>query len=197
MTGPGGEVVYLNTTAITAGFNGSVALTGDGTLSTDGGTTTVPIDFSGNQVVTNGATGAATNVDSTNVRRAGTDSVDYQGTYDVFQALIALRDDLRNTRGLPEGEQINSIAGRLKELERVHNNVLQGVGQTAASLQNLEGLENHVSEVQLESRKLTADLEGVDLSEVVIRLQSQQNLLQLTMAATARLFDQSLLDFIR
>ena len=41
------------------------------------------------------------------------------------------------------------------------------------------------------------DLEGVDLTDVVVQLQSQQNLLQLTLAATSHVFDQNLLDFIK
>ena len=99
VVGPNGEVAYIDTSAITAGFNGSVSLTANGTLSTDGGASTTPITFSSNQVVTNSQTGAVTNVNSTNIHQAGTDHLEYTGTLDAFQTLIALRNDLLNTRG--------------------------------------------------------------------------------------------------
>jgi len=76
----------------------------------DGGATSVPINFSSNQVVTNGTTGAVTNVDSTNIRSTGTDNLNYTGTFDAFQSLIALRDDLRNTRGLSSADQAQALS---------------------------------------------------------------------------------------
>jgi flagellar hook-associated protein 3 FlgL len=115
----------------------------------------------------------------------------------VFQALIGLRGDLRNTRGLSEEEQAEVISQRLDELDRVHSGILSIVGEQGAELQNLDGLESRTKDVQVDLRSLTSDLKGVDLPEVVLSLQSQQNLLQLTQASTARVFDQSLLDFIR
>lgn len=197
VTGPGNSVVFLNTTAITPGFNGTVNATANGSLSVDNGVTSIPITFSGNQVVTNAATGDVTNVDSTNIRATGTAGLNYAGTYDAFQILQALRDDLRNTRGLPETQQLQSISNRIGELDRVRNNVLQVVGAQSADLQNLQGLQSHVQDIQLETRKLTADVEGADLGNVIVNLQADQNLLRLTLATTAKIFDQNLLDFLK
>lgn len=197
LTGPSGEVVFANTTAITPGFNGTVAITAAGTLSTDGGATTVPITFTAAQGVTDSATGGVTHADATAIRRTGDERLEYPGTFDAFQALAALRDDLRNTHGLSPAQQLESISGRLGELTRVRDKVLEVVGRQSASLQNLEGLQARIEDVQLETRRLTAELESADLSEVVLNLQAQENLFRLTLASTARLFDQSLLDFIR
>jgi flagellin-like hook-associated protein FlgL len=190
-------VVYVDTSTITAGFNGSVAITANGTLSVDNGATSVPINFSGNQVVTNGTTGAVTNVNSTNIRSTGTTSLDYGGTYDAFQILQALRDDLRNTRGLSPQEQSQAISQRLGELNRVRSNILQVVGAQSADLQNLQGLQNHLQDVQLQTRQMTSNVEDVDLTQVVVNLQAQQNLLRLTLAATAKIFDQNLTNFLK
>ena len=76
VTGPSGEVVYLNTTGISAGFQGSVSLSSNGTLSTDGGATTTPIDFSSNLAIVDSNNGAVTNVDSSNIRQAGNAQLD-------------------------------------------------------------------------------------------------------------------------
>lgn len=196
VNGPAGDVVYVNTTAITAGFSGQVDITATGTLSMDGGATQVAIDFTSNQVVTDSVSGTVTNVNSSAIRRTGTGQVDYNGTYDAFQVLIALRDDLRNTRGMTSTEQMQSISRRVAELERVHTGILDAVGEQSVSLQNLDSLEQRIKDVQLEVQKQNADIESVDISAAVLELQNQQNFLKLTYAAAASVFDQSLLDFL-
>jgi flagellin-like hook-associated protein FlgL len=195
--GPGGNIVYLDLSAVTAGFQGSVAIAADGTLSTDGGLTTTPITFAANQQIVDSRTGAVTNVNSTSVRQAGDAAVEYPGTYDAFQALIALRDDLLNTRGLSAHDQIEAVSGRVAELDRVRTHVLDAVGRRSTDLQNLDAIESHLQDLQLTTRKLLTDRGGADLSEVVIRMQSEQNLLQLSLAGFARILDQNLLDYLQ
>jgi flagellin-like hook-associated protein FlgL len=196
VSGPGGDVVYLDMTAITPGFSGAVALAADGTLSVDGGLSEIAIDFSSNQQVQHSLTGSVTNVDSSGIRRSGTDLLNYSGSYDAFEILLALRDDLRNTAGLSLTEQSQAISGRIAELERVRTAILDAVGEQSATLQSLEAIERRAEDVQLETRKLSADLEGADLSEVVIGIQAQENLLRLTLASAVRVIDASLLDFL-
>lgn len=197
ITGPRGEAIYVNTTAMTAGFSGAVDIASGGTLSVDGGATSVPIDFSANQIVADSVTGAVTNIDSTNIRSTGTDHLDYQGTYDAFQSLMALRDDLRNTRGLSETDLLQSISRRVAELDHAQQGILHTVGEQSASLQYLESFAEHVREAQVVGKQLISDLEDVDISQVVVQMQANQNLLDLTLAVAARLQDQSLLDFMR
>ncbi|MFO0968404.1 MAG: flagellar hook-associated protein FlgL [Gemmataceae bacterium] len=196
VTGPKGEIVHLDTTAITPGFSGTIALTANGTLSTDGGASSVPITFAANQQVTNSVDGGVTNVNSVNIRTTGTEALDYTGSADAFQALIELRDDLRNKRGLTEPEQIAALSAQVSELDRVRTNVLTTVGEQSSSLENLDNLESHLQDLQLTTKKLISSLEDVDISQVVIDLQNQQNLLQATLGSTARLMSVSLLDFL-
>lgn len=197
VTGPLGEKVHLDTTAITPGFNGPIALTATGTLSLDGGATQVPIDFSANQQVVHGVTGVVTNVNSANIRAAGSAHLEYSGTPDAFQTLIALRDDLRNVRGLSGPEQLHAISGRVADLDRARNGVLAAVGEQSADLKTLEDLDLHLQDLQLTTRKFISELEDVDLGQLILELQGQQNLLELTLGATARVMSISLLDFLR
>ena len=192
VTSNNGAVVYVNTTAITAGFNGTVAVAGNGTLSVDGGATTTPLNFSSNQVVTNSLTGAVTNVDSSKVTQTGTDQVDYPGTYDTFQILQALSQDLRNT-----GTSPTDLSNRIGELDRVRTHILDTVGEQSASLQNLDALDQHTSAVQLQTKELVGNLQSADLASVVVSFQQQQNLLQLALGTTSRLFDTNLLNFLK
>jgi len=195
VTNSTGDVVFLDTTAITAGFDGDIDITADGDMSTDGGASFVPITFTQNQSVT--GDGKVTFVDTTNIERAGKEAVNYPGTYDAFQALIALRDDLRNVRGLSEHDQILAISGTVGELERVHDHVLQVLGEQSASLQSLQSLQSHLQDLQLNAKKTASELGDIDISEVAVKLQAFQNMMQLSLATFARSVDQSLLDFLR
>jgi flagellar hook-associated protein 3 len=195
VTGPKGEVAYIDATGIAAGFQGTVPITADGTLSVSNGPA-VAINFSGNQVVT-GLDGTITNVDSTNIRQAGKDTISYGGALDAFQVLAGLRDDLRNTRGLDSTSQLKSVASRIGELSQVSDNVVRVIGQQSASLQNLSRLQSQVQDVQLETKKLSGDVQSADIAAVVTSLQAQQNLFQATLMTTAQLLNQSLLNFIK
>ena len=128
LTGPQGEVAYVNTSGITPGFNGNVDITADGTLSVDGGATQTAITFNANQVVSNGTTGAVTNINSTNIRSTGTDQVQDPGTADAFQALINLRNDL-NAQGVFEHPAFSSPhAGHLRPRSRAEWGAQRGGG---------------------------------------------------------------------
>ena len=197
ITGPRGDIVRVDTTAITPGFNGDVAITANGTLSLDNGASQVPINYSGNQIVKDSKTGAVTNIDSSKIQRAGQAHVEYPGTFDAFQILIALRDDLRNTRGLSDAQHAQAISDRIGEIDRTRTGLLQTVGEQSASLQNLDTLENRVQDQQLEVQRQTTDLESADISSVVLHIQSEQQLFQLTLQASAKIIDLSLADFLK
>lgn len=197
VTSASGETVYLDTTAITPNFAGDIDITANGVMSIDGGATTVPLTYAPDQMVADSATGKVTFVDTSGVTRTGIEKVAYAGTADAFQALIALRDDLRNTRHLSDQDRIQAISANLDDLNRVHNNVLATVGGQSATLHSLESLKGHLQDLQLNARKAASDLGDVDMSELVVKLQANQNMLQLSLAAFARIVGQNLLDFLR
>jgi len=197
LVGPSGEKVYVDTTSITAGFSGDVAIAADGLLSIDGGATATPVDFSSNQLVQNSLTGEVTNVDSSAIRQVGTERVEYEGTADAFTALLELREDLRNTSGLPSSTLSTALNRRIADLDRVRDNVMLIVGEQSVSLQHLDALEQKVQDIQLETRRIISENESADIAEVAIKLQNEQALLQFTLASTAIVLDQSLLDYLR
>jgi flagellar hook-associated protein 3 FlgL len=196
VTGPDGEVVYIDTTAITAGFSGTVSITADGALSVDGGVTQVAIDFSANQQIADGATGAITNVNSTAIRRAGTESVDYAGTADVFQILDQLQATILDEANNGNADWNHALSRHMEDIERMQDHVLDVVGVQAVSLENLDSMESRIKDLQLEQEKMASDIEGADIAEAVLRLQQEQTMLQYTLAGTAKLFEVSLVDFL-
>jgi flagellar hook-associated protein 3 len=191
-----GGIVYVDTSAITAGFNGTVDITSDGTLSTDGGATTTPIDFSANQQITDSTTGQLVNVDTSAVTSTGTESIHETGSYDAFQILISLRDDLLNN-SLGSTAQGLAISSRLDELDQVHQTILSSVGSQSAQLQGLQGLQSHVQALDLSTKKVQSALGDADLTDLIVQLQTQSTLLQMTYAGITRMFSTSLLDFLK
>jgi flagellar hook-associated protein 3 FlgL len=119
------------------------------------------------------------------------------GTDDAFQTLANLSATLRNTAGLSSSAQAQALTNSLAALERINNNIQSAIGEQSASLQNLNGLQSHIQDVQLQTKQLSGGIQSADMASVVTQLQEQQNLFQATLATTAKMFSQSLLDFIK
>ena len=195
--GPAGESVFVDTSGITPGFSGSVDIQADGTLSVDDGLTEVALDYSTNQVLTHGIDQSITHIDSSGIRNAGVDGIEYGGTSGAFEMLIELRDALRNPNVPDSPEWHAAIARRIGDIDRVHDHLLSVTGEQAVTLQQLDVLEQRYEIMQLEGERIVGELASTDLSEVAIRMQQEQTLLEMTLASSARLFDQSILDFLR
>lgn len=191
-----GGYVYLDTTNIAANFNGTIDITADGTVSIDGGATEVPIDFSDAQMLVDANTGAATTVDTTDVRLAATDHVEYPGTHDAFSAIVALRDAIAEGN-LTDGELSRFATARSEDFERHSEAVLNTIGETATNLETLENFKVRTEDLQVETLATIAKLQGADMAEAAIGLQNEQRLLEMTYASLARAFDANLIDFIR
>jgi len=197
VTGPDGSVVHVDTTAVSAGFSGTVNISATGTISVDGGVTTAAIDFSAGQQVLDSLTGRVTNVDTSAVSRVGDEQLEYDGTAGLFDALIQLRDSLISEDEFSETELGEILSRRLGDIDRVRNDVLEGVSRQSIQLENLQAIEVHTEEQLLQVKQRIAEIETADIAEVVLGMQSEQNLLQLTYASAIRVIDQSLLDFLR
>lgn len=193
--GSNGEVVYLNTTAITAGFNGTIDLTGAGALSADGGVTEIPIDFTTSQAVMT-ADGKTTFIDSTGISRTGVDQIEYAGVANVFQALADLRDDLLNKRGLSPSEWQDSLTRRVDEVTRHQSKVLEVVGSQAQTLKTIVDIGDRLGELTLDAKQRLSEVAATDVPAAAIALQEAQNLLQYNYAVTAQMFQTSLLDYM-
>jgi flagellar hook-associated protein 3 len=194
---PQGAALHVDTSSLVVGFSGDVVVQGQGTLSIDGGLSEVAIDFTQNQILTDATTGAVTNVDSRAIRMAGQDQVEYLGTSSVFQALIDLRDELLNTRQLTGQDWKDAMTRRLGEIQRVHEHLLEVIGEQSVSLENLDALEFRANDYKLETQRVIAAAESLDVSQAVVELQSEQNALQFTYAVSVQLMTTSLLDFLR
>ncbi|MCX7397792.1 MAG: flagellar hook-associated protein FlgL [Planctomycetales bacterium] len=197
VTGPLGEKVHVNTTGITAGFNGSVDIEAAGSLSLDGGITRTAISFSTNQQITDSRDGTLVNLDTTAIRHAGTDHVEFPGTSDVFGVIRELRDDILNTRNMPESTRSDSLTRRIGDIERIQDHVLDMVGVQSVSLEQIDRLESRTGDLKLVEKIEYSDTVSADVAEAVLRLKELNNLQQFTMAAVGQLLTPNLLNYIQ
>jgi flagellar hook-associated protein 3 FlgL len=197
VTGSDGQTVYVDTTGIDPTFSGDVQVTANGALSVDGGKSSVPIDFSGNQVVRNSDTGAVTNVNSSGIANTGSTQVVYSGTYDVFPILIAVRDELNNNAGLSDAQLSQSISNHLADLDQATAGVNTSLGLVSANVQNLQAVQQRLQQLQLSTRQQTSDLQSADITSVVVGLQEEQNLYSLTLESASKILNESLLNFLQ
>jgi flagellin-like hook-associated protein FlgL len=193
--GPGGAV-WVDMTGVANSFTGDVEITSNGTLSVDGGVSEVPIDFSESQLVTHQGTGAVTVIDSSGIRRTGTDRIEYSGTGGAFEALMQLRDDLRTADNWSTPEFSEIMAARIKDVTRAHSQILEFVGEQSVDLANVETLEERMRDLQLITEQATIELESADMADVITRLQNEQTHLQFIYASTASMFQTNILDFL-
>lgn len=196
VTGPNGEVVHLDMSSITAGFNGDVDIQAGGTLSTDGGLTSTAIDFTTGQMVVDSRTSAVTYVDTTGVTGAGVEAVEYPGTANVFEALAALRDEILAAGDSNPQQWQDALTRRINDLTRLEDHLIELVGSTGVDLEYIETTEREFADLRLAAETTEHDLGAVDYADAILRLQQHQFQYQMVLAATSRLFDVSILDYL-
>lgn len=115
---------------------------------------------------------------------------------DVFQTLIALRDDLRNP-ALSDSARAQALNQRLADADAARTALSEVRGARAADLATLEATQTLIGDQKLAVDTRTGELEGTDYAEAVVRMKEQETVLQSIYAVTAKFFDTGLLDFIR
>ncbi len=193
VTNEEGDRVLLDLTGLVGGFSGAVDITSTGFLTTDGGATQIPIDFSSNQLAVNSGNGSVTNVNSSGIVRTGEEYLTYTGAFDLFEVLTAIRDDLRNTRDLPEEEQLASIAMRLTELDDAHNDVLAAMAEFGGRSNQVQMTKTRLENFDLNLATLLVETAEIDLSEAAMNLERANQSLQLAQAVASQILQISLL----
>jgi len=203
-----GDPLFLGRTGAAAGtgtsnVQGDVWLTvdHDGTnyrISIDDGASfvTVPPGGDSNQAVTDSRTGRVLYVDTTGLHATGVEFVRVPGTYDVFAALISLRDILLNGRGLTTAELQDYVAKGVAAVEEVRNLLVQAEVSTGSKVAFLDTLKNNLENMQFDTKDETTRLQEADIAQISIDLARREVLYQMSLSVAGRLMSKSLLDFI-
>jgi len=190
----GGEL-HLDFTGFTgAGYTGTV--TGQGSVSLDG-TDFVPLSFTETDLeLRDDALGIVLHVDTTGVRRAGSELVSFDGTVNVFDALAGIAEDLRNGQGLEHAELLQRLNVRLDQLADGQTSLLGAMGTLGARSQSLTISGQRADDVELQLQGLRSNIVDVDIAAAALDLTRAELTLQTAQASGARLIQTTLLNFL-
>ncbi|MCA8992260.1 MAG: hypothetical protein KDA88_09795 [Planctomycetaceae bacterium] len=190
--GPNGEQVYLDTTSITAGFNGAVDIEGTGTIQL-GDNPAVSIEF-GNQQLVSADGQFVRYVDTSTTTETGTETIDAAGGTDLLTALELLEQDILS-QGDP-AQRHERLAHRLDDLNDLNDHLLVQLGRQSVGLQQLEQRVTKLEDVKLALNERLGQLNATDIADAVLRLQELQNQTEFSLATTVRRLNISILDFL-
>jgi flagellar hook-associated protein 3 FlgL len=115
---------------------------------------------------------------------------------DVFQSLIALRDQLRDTT-LSGTARAQAFQQHIGAMDTARNAIGETTAEQASTLAALESVQSLTAEVKLTADTRIGELAGTDYAEAVVKMQEQETALQAIYATTSRLLQPGFLDFIR
>lgn len=108
----------------------------------------------------------------------------------IFDVLIAVREHLENGN-------LNDLTGDdLRKFDEAMDNLLRWRAEVGARVNRLELVRERLSQNQVNLEKLSAEVEGIDIAEVIMRLKMEENVYRAALGAGARIIQPTLLDFL-
>ena len=120
---------------------------------------------------------------------AGDDA--FTTTVNVFETLIGIRDDMY------AGDQSSLSNVRLDEIDAIQEHTLTTMAEIGALQNRLDTLENTTEDLIVELQEQLSDRLDADFAETMLNYNIQQTSYQAALNATARVLQNSLLDFVR
>lgn len=108
----------------------------------------------------------------------------------IFEVLIAVRKDLEN------GNLKDLTGDDLAKFDKAMDNLLRWRAEVGARVNRLELVRERLSQNQVNLEKLSAEVEGIDIAEVIMRLKMEENVYRAALGAGARIIQPTLLDFL-
>jgi flagellar hook-associated protein 3 FlgL len=190
-----GALVHLDL----QGFDGTSStstLTGTGSIRAGDGTF-MPIDLSQSDVELDDPTsGAVLRVDETKIVRASQDIARFSGTVDVFSAIDGVIADLRNS-SLSLDEVQARMEGRLAEVNRNQDAVLDSISRAGAASTRLQATDSRLSDQQLAIASRLSQVQDIDPAQAILAMTRAQQSLELTQMTASRVLQTSLLDYLK
>src|SRR6185503_2815982 len=168
------------------GWNGNDytgTIIGRGSVSLDGQTFTTLAYTETDLELANPELGQVLHLDTTGVLRAGRELVTFGDTVNAFDLLQGVIEDLENDQGLDSAELNARLSNRMQTLDRVHDDLLLGLGVLGARGARLDSADARQSDLGLQLRGRLSEVEDTDLSEAALELTRSQMTLELAQAA--------------
>ncbi len=112
------------------------------------------------------------------------------GTENIFDTLIAIRDNLR-------ANDTAALSDNLESLHAAQSQLMMAVARLGATQNRIERVDANLRDVNVQLQRVLSDNIDADFAEVMINLNAQTNALQAALNAGARVIVPSLLEFLR
>jgi flagellar hook-associated protein 3 FlgL len=112
------------------------------------------------------------------------------GSVDIFQVVTDFRDALA-------AQDTNGVFNAIGELDQALDQVLNSRGIAGARLNRLEVAASQLQSLDVTLQKERSDIEDADFVETISALTNVENTFQASLAITARILQQDLMDFLR
>lgn len=109
-----------------------------------------------------------------------------EGADGLFAKLTEAAQNLRN------GEKVS-----LENMDAGVDRMLQKAAEVGARHNRIEAVENRLSGSTLELKQMLSNIEDIDMAEAITKLKSEESLYQASLAASAKIIQPSLMDFLR
>jgi len=171
---------------------------GNYNLSVDGGLSTVNTDGTdANLAVTHSTTGEILYVDTTQISDAGVDLVRAPGTYDIFSALIGIRDILSNEKNFSDAQVREMLDSSFDSLDEMTGLLVGAEVSIGSRIGLLYDLNDNIQNVEFYAEDETTRLLEADIAQIAIDLSRREVLYQMSLSVAAKVMSVSLLDFLR
>lgn len=110
----------------------------------------------------------------------------------MFETLIDLRDALKG-----EASARDIGGGLLGRLDEHINQLLQARAEVGARYNRLETTNERFGDLEVSLKSTLSDVEDLDVARAIMELKMQENVYRLALAATARIIQPTLMDFLR
>jgi flagellin-like hook-associated protein FlgL len=172
-------------------------VTGSASVSLDGVAFT-SVDFTETDLrLENPTTGSIVHVNTQGLERAGAELLHFSGEVSVFDVLDSIASDLSNSAAFDSEDIVKRLGLGLGELDRHHDNVLNGLGVLGSRSARLDDAATRLEALDVQVSAQLSTVRDADLSEAVLDLQRNEQILQLSQAAGTRLLQTSLLNFLQ
>jgi flagellar hook-associated protein 3 FlgL len=164
---------YLDRPVFGGSTTGEAAYTSDGTYQGDAGQTARTV-----------GAGQKVRVDATGPEAFG------EGDTQLFKVLKDVADSIR-------AGDTDATAANLEKLDAAHNLVKTTLSDVGARYNRLEQMKQSAQDRLLTVTSQLSDIEDVDLPKTIMEMQLQQTSYQAALAASAKVIQPSLIDFLR
>lgn len=193
ITNAAGETVHLDMTG-GALADGSYTVTSGQMRIEDGPPT--QIDFSNNNMTVQDNKGRVLYVDATGITQPGEELVENPGTHDLFNMLIHIRDLLLNKNDLTTDRLLDSMRRAQNSVDEIARGFRQRITILGGRLGGVDRLRDTLTDLRDHAKAEANAIEQADVVDVATDLARTQTLYEMSLTATAKVIQVTLLDFI-